>query len=936
MKFKELFKPGFNTVFIPLFAALGIFVLGWYENYNPELFHFEDRAIGIATLKKVDVTQRIGNFYRSVFLLLLCFTLLLGFSRWLWEKFKNIRPEIRLINILSVTGVFLLVHYLLNQDVLPSVFLVISLIIYLLVMAVLKRLLSGNEYPPLPEFYLWPMLLSVSILSSVNLLLELRGWFYPALILFNLAFSIPFFSGEFSQENRLSRCAGGLQYLLLLPLTFVLAQEITLILNQRGHSGVSPYVIIFLFGIIIILLVLWSLFIRKKQVHMAFHDILKRNYLPLFLISYTSLVFYTPVGIRTTELFEIANEANPISDFFLFGQVPVVDFLNTHLLSDLAPGFLYTLLNGYENSLSFRSYDFILLVISVIIYFYFIRMLLGDAYLALVLTLFFPFLFVALYDITGAMLLLVPLVLVRLYNNPKPFLNYFLFGLVLVLEAAWRPDSGFPALVALVLGLIGIAIVKGKEFIYKYLLVALSICLLPVVLFIGLYDWFVNPDAWENVKQALEFYSSSPQARGYAFIAYNHDRYFRLQHLVMPVFSVLFLLLLMLNNKSFRIRQTRLWIGTILLIFFYLLNFQRGIIRHGFVEQNDVALNSFLFFIIGLPVYFIAFKNRILRHIAFASILSIAIIFFKMKEPVQLSNLITEYRHSSLYQKGILFPSEKISRHTEKIPEPVNHFHELEQFMNANLSEGETFFDFSNSPALYFHLEREQPVYFVHLVAITTENLQGKAVEQLRQKQVPYVVFRRDPLSWYDNTDDILNTLRFYKISEYLYRNYEPYIKADQFFVWKRKRLEPKKDNKQFSRIGPSSEEVAMMNLPYIWANYDRQASGTAKTHPLLPDREENTYKIPVPKDLNKERGNYLDLEIANRSSDMGSCILTMGRDSLQSSIHFNVLARDRIENYRVRISVLHRWYDPGPDSLEIHLDKDKYKLISARLLEAE
>lgn len=101
------------------------------------------------------------------------------------------------------------------------------------------------------------------------------------------------------------------------------------------------------------------------------------------------------------------------------------------------------------------------------------------------------------------------------------------------------------------------------------------------------------------------------------------------------------------------------------------------------------------------------------------------------------------------------------------------------------LGEGETFFDFSNTPMLYYYLEKEVPSFFFQNPQnVHSMTLQEDWVRRMPEFKVPVVLFRHDPPNWWDATDGVPNTLRHAIMSRYLQRHYRFDRTAAGYEIW--------------------------------------------------------------------------------------------------------------------------------------------------------
>ena len=91
---------------------------------------------------------------------------------------------------------------------------------------------------------------------------------------------------------------------------------------------------------------------------------------------------------------------------------------------------------------------------------------------------------------------------------------------------------------------------------------------------------------------------------------------------------------------------------------------------------------------------------------------------------------------------------------------------------------------------LYYFTNRVVPNYFVQIPHTAhNEYLQKRFIDDLKNYNIPVTVFSNAPLTFWDYLDGIPNTLRHYRISEYIYRNYKPAYLINNHSIWLKKNL---------------------------------------------------------------------------------------------------------------------------------------------------
>jgi hypothetical protein len=99
----------------------------------------------------------------------------------------------------------------------------------------------------------------------------------------------------------------------------------------------------------------------------------------------------------------------------------------------------------------------------------------------------------------------------------------------------------------------------------------------------------------------------------------------------------------------------------------------------------------------------------------------------------------------------------------------------LKGFFRQNLPKGYRIYDFSNSSSLYNFLLNEKPVSkYSYVVQSATQESQQEVISALKQVRPEVVVYAsREGLNQWDK---VINPVRHYDISEFILRNYSPWI----------------------------------------------------------------------------------------------------------------------------------------------------------------
>ncbi|MFO7880504.1 MAG: hypothetical protein R6V52_10745 [Bacteroidales bacterium] len=912
-----------SSIFPPLLAALLVFLRFWSDTFVFPLRDFGDRLIGVATLQQVDVAARLGMFYKGLFAGLLAFLLTLILYRLFQRRFKKQHIEISFINYLSLTGIFLLAFQVFGIYTRASLAMILIAAAWFVLMALLssvyrrKSSFASNDY-------LW---LFISALSLTFFIAMISGRLLAGNFALSFAVILLLMSPLriFPKRETFRRLLQHLKYLALSPLLFVAAQEIFLIFNQRDMAFLHPIA-----GCLLLLLAIYGLsWLRKSPA--SGYAALNRQFLPAFvlgIIVFSTYSIHTPLS---NELFEIGNSSLAMMHIFQYGNFPVADFLSSHLLSDFFTPVLYTILNGYDAEFSFVAYDFIFKSAYLFIIFLLLLKITRNKWVALAGIIFFPFWQEVFWAVSSFPLLLSPFIIFYVYRKPvfRRWLWLFVFTLFLM---AWKPDVAVIGLYGMVAGIIIILIKKRHEFRIKTPLLAAGIVFGALLLMLTSLQVIFNLPVKEGITKTLAFYASSPQTRGLPVISHDTGRLFSMHHIVFPVIMTVIGIIAASRIGKMNNRNALILITLIVFVIFYLGNFQRGLTRHSFAEGVDGFLSSFAFITMGLSVYLIKIK-RPCRHIAFFGLTSFLVIMLSWPDVPGASQVYQKF--SKKFNQEYLYTS------TEKCQRTAFE----EQFYRENIAgikpllehipEDRTFYDFSNTPALYYITGKEPPVYFIHQLAAGTQSLQEKELERLKSMDVPLIVYSHVPPDWWDNTDGIPNGLRFYKIAEYLYQQYEPWKIAGGYAVWKQKGYQGEyASHHPADSISTAPRTFNLHYLPWVWANYDDAFAD----YPVKEKSIAEVYgpAMKLPEDAEKKHGNYLLIEIHNPDRKVQKCKLEYYDDQAwQGSFAFMTTGKKEREKHLIRLSTQANWYHRDVQNLVLKKDEN-LKVIRMILLQAD
>lgn len=113
----------------------------------------------------------------------------------------------------------------------------------------------------------------------------------------------------------------------------------------------------------------------------------------------------------------------------------------------------------------------------------------------------------------------------------------------------------------------------------------------------------------------------------------------------------------------------------------------------------------------------------------------------------------------------------------------------LKAYLDAQLATGETFFDFSNEPALYFLMNRPMPTRFLAAPFYETEPLQREVIARLESRKPPLAILEGGPGT--DTFDAVPNRKRAALVAAYLDSRYPVVARVSRWTIGRRAQNTP-------------------------------------------------------------------------------------------------------------------------------------------------
>ena len=776
-----------ELVFTSLFGSL-LILLNLSGDSNFVLEQTSQVTISEATANGIDISKRIKLFYTVLFefaFLVVGLYLLQSklakytqFSKNQWLFLKNGAGigsvlilahlyGIEYVSVIQVTGFILSACFALfllqQQKIIPGAYCLPTLLLRILVLSVI---VTG---------------IVLFLNNSTDLIIE------NGATLFMLVFTV---LNVFNYVvNRFFKIHSNSFFISLLPLflvTLFIFFSVEFLFYQKMEADINASYKWVFNSLMVGVFIVWNLYAFIKKPHIPTQKLFSYFFIPSAIATFVLLIEFLPFMKQPQELFELANPAVSQLRIFKFHEIPFIDFLSSHMFSEQWYGIIYHLFFGYSGTVEFIVYEFFNSVLLYFIIYFFLKKLFRSDLVAFVFILTFP-LVPELFN-TYLFLGITAFFHIGKLAANQSVKNYFFLFLILAAICFWRLDTGVATVSAAVFFIPIILLTQPQKIKISNLLksialfAALVLSTLVVLVLLTSQEYIFG-----NISIALHYFSGG-QAHGLSSLAYEFNQQYFLHHVIFPLLSVGVILLAIVGLRSNPSRNEKFLLSaSIFLLLIYVFNFQRGLVRHGFMEKQDFYLISTLF--LGFSLFLISLiqqkgKSTVFLHLFLIGFFSIfALKYYSIGKDRATSNTFLE--QSSLANLDTQFNKKFEGRLLNTNPFLDENHSDFKRFLDENLTEHQTFYDFSNSPMLYYYCQRAVPSYFCQNLQNTIdEYLQNEQLIQLDTAMVPVVIYSNYPASWWDASDGVHSAMRQNMIVEFIHKNYEPYQIINNRAIW--------------------------------------------------------------------------------------------------------------------------------------------------------
>lgn len=904
-----------------------------------------DRTFSPALLDGISINKRITHFY-LLFLIafpVLFITVSIGIKSFLF-KFPHKKNDLFFISCFLLILTFSAYFNHSSKD-----FLVVSCLFVFTIFTMFS--LFGNEKIVDFSFFTKNILLLITLIVSINIFTNFRK-IYPTfgiacflLILQELVFQIRY------KRNKSKSFFQILPFVLMwMPAFCFILLETCYFFIEKGFSlqNYRSYIIYLSILIIFAIIILFKIINIKNNSIKAFGYV--GALISLVCVSYFYGNYHFIFDYKDyANLYELGNRT-VAADTFFHGKLPIIDYFSAHALSDVWTSLIYSFLHNDFQGILVDPYSGLKNIVAFLALFYIVKNIFSlkinsknhELDFSIAYIILFPALVTGIKWLSVCIIVISALIYLQKKNTIK---SNYIFWLSVIISSLHTYDEGISLSLGCISSVIITAIITNN---WNYLKRFITSGIITGLVLLGIYTNYCLVNVLDPISRFKEWLSVSlGSTSSWATSSFGDENsfsffiaYFLVPITVLVVSSIIII-------KFYKTKHNPL-LFTLVLAFsitemFYI---PRTIVFHNLMVCRGITgvLMNYIHWTLALFALFLCsekfvlqrFKNLVFIFIMFITI-TLEGAFVTNQMPNSFSSLAGKSIESSKEWKiGYHNVENKRIIYEEKTEKLVNKFKFV---LNTLLEKNQTFLDFANVTSMYLLTERNRPAYVGQLPSLLTDLYsQEQFLQKISEYDCPVAILGTTSHSYLQQMIGIPHNIRYYKIAEYIYKNYRPIIGFDEIAVWCKKDLFDKYiniikssnilANKEFALIDYGydlSTELKddrnisgyehfhsynLKQLPYIWANNDiYQAVSRAKIAKLkkvVSDKQHFTFEGS--KYISSEKGNYLFMKIEAKSNTLTSLKLSDSNNKC-TTYEYKFFIKKEVNNYLIRISQDYFWY---------------------------
>lgn len=871
-----------------LFGAIStILLINPLDQMSTKISEFK-RVFGAGVIKNYDISKVIWNFegWLLVFAVVFCLLfLLINYKKKEWDQIEDTRYTNFLDNLVILALTVQLLRgltFFYDESVMDNIFYYSSYLVGLWIFAVglvlTTRLNKVIDYESLIRILVvsfsagFPIAIFISeTWQSGKILIGVQG------ILIGLNLVIVYVA-KFKKNSRFDRIYNiSCLFVSFVPLLTSAYIELIHILNQHNIFVAHLKRTYFFMGILYIIMVILIAMIAKP---ISFQKWKIWAY-GILIFGVACISLQIPFQqVMEADIYESANSSILISDFLNFGSIPIVEHYGGHMMQGVWEGIIYALLNNDYQGAILSPYNIYGYTVLTILFFWLLKNMWNED-IAVWAVLLIPFYRSFEYFGIGVLVCVATVAYVR----KRTWFRAFAIWLAVAWCVICRLDWGFAFAFSSICALILYAIRQRKLEAVKQLGISLAVTVAG-----GGGVWTIlclikNIDPFKRLREFIEI-SASNQSWAYYGIGDPSKAIFAWCYIVIPLIMVLCTLYIAFSQGILKKVNVEGWLILLILGLSYFFNFQRGLTRHSLVENATTVILwcALLFIALFLAVYF---EKRYLC-IPLLVILVVCNSAFVQAEnyaersiidaaTTKLDNFVDTWSVQRIeilggesgrktYWEELADKKEKVVRVTNTLDKEILAYQNI---MNLLLEDDETYVDFMTRTFIYSAIGRKCPVYVAQSpLLLSGEYSQERFVAELQADidDIPVAILPIADSRLSVGCDGIANVYRYYKVSEFIYKNYRPLCSNGEFAVWCLKdRYEDM--SKKLELIVQEADLGGIIKLPYHDCTILRQTNGievsAAGTDPRIED-------LQTVIDMNEMVGGYATISVEYQTDQTG------------------------------------------------------------------
>ena len=739
---------------------------------------------------------------------------------------------------------------------------------------------------------------------------------------------IVFINKIYDYNDRIVYCLGIFNFISIINICLTLEVCFTLKCYGIFENKISQIILIFFLLEIVILFTSYKLVYIK---YICINHRIKELYywLAIFSISWISSIRQ----YKIVNFFESANHGISISEYINFNKIPMIDNFDAHIFSSSVLGILYYFINkDYKGALN-SPYSYIYTVVLYVSIFAILKYIVRIER-AYIFAVFFPVndIVAGSSALTNDCLFMSGLFMLWVYmhwSKKNSFRNSIILWLSAEISLLISLDIGVAfGLPAIIMAFVDLIIKQNKKDFFKFISPGIILSVYSAgLLYLLTYDK-VGFIYWIKRFQNTVF---SSQHWAYSIISV-HDKIIHYISIPLLFFLAAFTIIRVIRPNKNGI------LSLYFVILSFILNSSRTVVRHN-INENSKCVSCYI--VLGFSIIGIIIADIVLEELKDMYIPNIKVIEVSIHEENNrvIDRETKDYRINSkdilkffivvfivllwgensknnfmLLQNQIQNVDFCLHNYVEN--DEINHMsNKLNFIFNKTISEDETFFDFANFTNIHSYVFKPNPVY-VNQSPSLINGIDGQrdAIKSLQEnrKNIPLVLmYARGNDSLSRSIDDILNTDRFYLITEYLYNNYCPLYNDGDYTIWCDKEryslLKNEIENHNSFNDNSIFDNIHKLGyIPYLWANNDEK---TINSYNLLD------YSINKLKCIDKSNGNYLIIR-AYAERDVKDFEIKLNYNNETNEVYILNLLKGT-NYYKIRISTDYDWYISNINNIE-------------------